>query len=206
MRHVALPAGEQLSHRKTYMNDSSLDLIWQLTRLGVSPEAIVDQVRGRGFRELPTLLYNIGSCYLTGRGVKTSLPDAWKWLGMSAAEGSLDALALLGRLHFEGVGCDRSESEAIRFLSQAAYAGHAEAFYSLGLIYYQRDDFLAAFRHFNDAAEVEHPDAFFNLAVMYENGEGVDRSLVEATRWYRSAARLGDQEARQALDRLGSPA
>jgi TPR repeat protein len=130
MRHVALPAGEQLSHRKTYMNDSSLDLIWQLTRLGVSPEAIVDQVRGRGFRELPTLLYNIGSCYLTGRGVKTSLPDAWKWLGMSAAEGSLDALALLGRLHFEGVGCDRSESEAIRFLSQAAYAGHAEAFYS----------------------------------------------------------------------------
>jgi tetratricopeptide (TPR) repeat protein len=124
---------------------------------------------------------------------------------MVTAEGSLDALALIGRLHLEGVGCTRSEPEGIRYLLQAANAGHAEAFYTLGVFYYQRGDFLTAFRHFKNAAEADHADAFFNLAIMYENGEGVGRSLEEAAQWYRRAWELGDQDARRALDRLGSP-
>jgi hypothetical protein len=52
------------------MNDSSLDLIWQLTRQGISPEGIVDYLRGRGFREIPALLFNMGLSYLTAAASK----------------------------------------------------------------------------------------------------------------------------------------
>ncbi len=40
------------------------------------------------------------------------------------------------------------------------------------------------------------------LGVCYEYGNGVQKDIVEAATWYKRAADLGDEEARQNYDRL----
>lgn len=40
------------------------------------------------------------------------------------------------------------------------------------------------------------------MGFFYENGRGVNQSAGAARRWYRTAARLGDLDAKRALNRL----
>ena len=42
----------------------------------------------------------------------------------------------------------------------------------------------------------------YNLGVMYARGQGVQKNVDEALKWYRKAAAQGHQGARQALQRL----
>ena len=55
------------------------------------------------------------------------------------------------------------------------------------------------------AAEQGSPEAQYELGTMYENGIGVARNIAEAIRFYRLAANADDEEAKEALVRLGRP-
>jgi TPR repeat protein len=46
-------------------------------------------------------------------------------------------------------------------------------------------------------------DSMDSLGHCYETGSGVKQDLVEAKRWYKKAAELGDEDAKAALKRLG---
>ena len=37
---------------------------------------------------------------------------------------------------------------------------------------------------------------------MYENGQGVQKDINQAKKWYKKAAELGSEEGKDALDRL----
>ena len=52
---------------------------------------------------------------------------------------------------------------------------------------------------------MEQIDAQYNLGVCYELGEGVEKDLEEAKKWYQLAAKQGEEEAKSALDRLKNP-
>ena len=56
---------------------------------------------------------------------------------------------------------------------------------------------------FRQAVGADHPDAANDPDGVHENGEGVERILEEAIKWYRRAAAEGLEGAKAALERLG---
>ena len=52
------------------------------------------------------------------------------------------------------------------------------------------------------AADQNNAEAQYDLGIMYENGQGVKRDRMKAVRFYRMAAGNGNEEAREALERI----
>ena len=57
-------------------------------------------------------------------------------------------------------------------------------------------------REWRAAADRGEAWAQFNLGLAYDKGDGVEKDLREAVRWYRKAAEQGDKEAQRALQKL----
>ena len=53
------------------------------------------------------------------------------------------------------------------------------------------------------SAEQGYADAQFTLGECYYYGIGVTKDLAEAVKWFRQAAKQGEQRAKKALQRLG---
>ena len=97
-------------------------------------------------------------------------------------------------------------AEALKFFTEAAEQGDADAQYRLGLLYYYggeyyhgwyygdiaKQDYTKALRWFTKAAEQGHTGAQYYLGLMHDKGEGVDQNDAEAVRWWRKAAEQGD--------------
>src|SRR5262245_28058153 len=71
---------------------------------------------------------------------------------------------------------------------------------------YRRGDFAAALEQLIPLANDDNAQAQFMLGMMYEGGQGVQRDLAAAARWYQAAARQGMPEAEAALRRIGQGA
>ncbi|MCD8070178.1 MAG: hypothetical protein LUE08_02175 [Akkermansiaceae bacterium] len=57
---------------------------------------------------------------------------------------------------------------------------------------------------YQEAAEQGNAEAQYRLGECYAEGEGVEKDVKEAVRWWRKAADQGHAEARMALHELGS--
>ena len=64
---------------------------------------------------------------------------------------------------------------------------------------FDRRSFSAALKGFRPYAEMREPDAQNKLGVMYQRGWGVAADFAEAAKWYRRAARQGQDYAKTAL-------
>lgn len=56
---------------------------------------------------------------------------------------------------------------------------------------------------YRKAADAGDAAGMFNLGIMYEDGRGMPRDDAQALSWFRKAADAGNQNAVQALKRLG---
>ena len=95
---------------------------------------------------------------------------------------------------------------ALREWAPMAAAGHIDAQYRLGRLYFYgrgvaRDDATAA-DWYRRAALQGHARSQTNLGYLYESGRGVDQDAAEAARWYRMAANQGRSEAQFRLGAL----
>ena len=77
----------------------------------------------------------------------------------------------------------------------AADAGVADAWYYLGQIAYQYNDYKAAAAFFETGAEQGSELARFHLGILYENGEGVDADYAKAASLFQEAVDHGCMEA-----------
>ena len=59
-----------------------------------------------------------------------------------------------------------------------------------------------SFQIFPEAAEKGHCDAMFHVAYSYEMGEGIERDLDNAIKWYRESANGGNSAAQTNLARM----
>jgi uncharacterized protein len=66
-----------------------------------------------------------------------------------------------------------------------------------------RQNKKAALEWFRKAAEKGHGEAYFNVAYYFENGIETERDLRSAKKWYQRAVKYGDEDAAEALLRLG---
>ena len=155
---------------------------------------------------LPAAMLEYGDMIAAGEVEGMGSDDALVWYKKSAAEDCPEALYRLGTMNLHGIGTDKDPELAAELFSRGAQLEHPKSQYELGMLFLMKDgpiarDEHAAFFWFNRAASKGDSAAQRQLAVCYENGVGCDADLEKALALYREAARNGDVDARQRLNR-----
>jgi TPR repeat protein len=136
-----------------------------------------------------------------GIGITQNRAEALEWYQRAATLEDIDAQVLLGRAYLEGDSdLDVDVEKALDWLERAASQGDSEAQFELGMVYQDEQlgievDLETSLGFFRLAAEQGHAAAQRCVAVFYENGECVERDLLESRRLMLDAAERGDAEA-----------
>ena len=147
--------------------------------------------------------------------------NAAEYFRKAAEDGHADAQFNLGIMYVNGLGVQKNNEDALRWLGKAAGQGHAEAKNKLGLLRggkgkiekgkkqvespEEQDALGHAYLHgegveqnyeeavkwFRKAADQGYPPAQFNLGMRYRDGSGVEKNLREGFRWIRKAMEQG---------------
>lgn len=143
----------------------------------------------------PLAQHILGTCYVDGRGVKSSDAEAAVWYRKAAEQGHAMGQASLGLMYDSGRGVLRDEAEAARWYRKAAEQGHAQGQVNLGIMCANglgvRKDMAEAAQWFLRAAEQGHAQGQLNLGFVYESGSGAAKDEDEAAHWYLKAAEQG---------------
>lgn len=114
------------------------------------------------------------------------------------------------KLYELGKACETKKDfyGAADFYRRAAEKGHIKARTSLGFFYLHGlggmpKDARMAEKLFLQSAQEGHARAQTNLATMYANGDGVGKSMSQASFWFHKAAEQGDKKANEHMQRLG---
>ena len=131
-----------------------------------------------------------------GRGSFTKdAKQAIYWLNKSAAQGNLDAVAMLGRVYMD----NGDPATAVKYYRKAAEQGHEAACENLAMAYGMGDgvpeDKAEAHKWFLKAAELGSAFAQYIAGNNYFNGIGVEENPNEAMRWFDKAAHQGQPNA-----------
>jgi len=156
--------------------------------------------------------FNIASMYLQGQGVPRDPAEAKVWFRRSFNELDPDLLFNMGRLIQDENDVLDDWDFAVRCYKMAADAGHAPAQALFGMMVFAGEgvpeDKTLGRRYVGKAAQQGQPNALCFLAQLYEDGDGHEPNLSQASFLYRLAAFHGDPEAeerRQSVDRKLSP-
>lgn len=153
-------------------------------------------------------LFEIGSRYTEGRGVKADLAQAARWYQLAADRGFAPALYRLANLYEKGSGVERNIETAKKNYEMAAALGNASAMHNLAVLYASgadgRQDYAKAANWFSRAAELGVTDSQFNLAILLARGNGVKQDLEASYKWFAIAAKDGDQDAAQKRDEVAN--
>jgi hypothetical protein len=90
--------------------------------------------------------------------------------------------------------------EAFRYLKIAANGGLKNAFFDLGMVYYENgssEDYVNAVKWFEQACEVDDMYAYYQLALCYRFGHGVKNDGNKAMELLKKAAELGHYKAKE---------
>ncbi len=153
-------------------------------------------------------LYEIGSRYADGRGVKSDLTKAAKWYQISADLGFAPAQYRIGNFYEKGLGMDRDPMKAMTWYQLAAEQGNASAMHNLAVLHAMgaagQPDNDSAARWFLKAADLGVKDSQFNLAILSAKGVGVPQNLEESYKWFALAAKSGDKDAASKRDEIAN--
>ena len=149
----------------------------------------------------------LGDMYCYGFGVPEDGAEALKWYCLAFENGDSWDQYNLGEYYYSGELGVEDEAEAVKWYQKSAWQGNVLAQCALGDCYRYGvgvpKDERKAVEWYMLSAEQEHALAAYNLGVCYEKGIGVEEDLEKAVNWYRIAASDGDEDAQQALERLG---
>jgi TPR repeat protein len=148
---------------------------------------------------LGTVVYFYGT-----NGAAQDVARAVGYIRLAAAQNDPLSMDMLGMMYVSGAnGVERNPAEGVRLLKAAAAAGKADAAGVLAILisaddFGMRDD-AAAFAYAQQAARGGDKQGQVVLAKFYYFGQGTDKNIVEAARWFTAAAAQGDQESMEAL-------
>ncbi len=163
--------------------------------------------------------YNLGLCYLSGKGVPhVDELEAVHWFEKAAEQDHVDAQYDLGLCYLNGseLVAERTrvkaelagvamtkEGMAVNSFTSAADRGHVGAQYHLGLCYLNGNGVAVnkeeAVRWFYKAVEQGHVNAQYHLALCYYNGNGVGVNEKEAVYRFEKAAKQYHADAQYHL-------
>ncbi|MCW8452317.1 SEL1-like repeat protein [Legionella quinlivanii] len=137
--------------------------------------------------------------YLYGNGVTQDNQQAFIWFTRAAEQGDASAQNNLGVMYKEGNFVIQSRSKAYEWFLKAVEKGDVSAQYNLGMMYYEDALYEEAYRWISLAAQQKLPSAQHSLGCLYSHGEGVERNVSVACKWFRRAAEQKVQESIEAL-------
>ncbi|GAB5363309.1 hypothetical protein AAMO2058_000872200 [Amorphochlora amoebiformis] len=158
-------------------------------------------------------LAGMAACYHYAVGVKEDHKAAFTYYKKAAEAGDAAAMAELGRCYQRGLGLRR------KFFTDAAkwYQASADLGCTQGLLYLAEwymndeateDDMETAFNLWLKATEPDPVDpdgvleACYQVGRCYQLGEGIERDMASAKKYYTQAAKAGHEMAQSALEDL----
>jgi TPR repeat protein len=138
--------------------------------------------------------HNLGVCFRDGTGVAKDAREAVRYYRMAADQGFADAQINLGSCLSSGTGVAKDERQALRYYRLAADQGHALAQHNLGCLLRGSDD-RKAVQYFRMAADQGSAMSQYALGLLYNSGQGVERDVSEASRWWLRAAKQGHSDS-----------
>ena len=132
-------------------------------------------------------------------------PNILSELNRKAKAGESESQYSLGLLYFEGNnGVQKNNSEALSWFRRAAEQNHVKALTQLGDIYRGKYpefsvDHVEALNYYKKAAYRGDDKAALWAGLMLDSGKTVPKDELEAIKWYRRAAELGNQIAQNNL-------
>ncbi|MGI6850887.1 peptidoglycan-binding protein [Mesorhizobium sp. 1B3] len=154
----------------------------------------------------PKAMFEIGSRYAEGRGVKDDMAAAAKWYERAAELGFAPAQYRIGNFYEKGLGVTRDIAKAKTWYQLAAAQGNASAMHNLAVLFAMGADGVAdndsAARWFIEAAELGVKDSQFNLGILAAKGIGMPQNLEESYKWFALVAKTGDQDASTKRDEV----
>jgi len=159
---------------------------------------------------------HVGMMHSKGMGVRADLAEARRWYDRAEKGGDANAISNIGNIYSEGRGVPRDVPRALAQYERAAALGHLQAALNAGLMLCagehgvpkDRVRGVALLRKAADAAEEEASTPAACLALAQElltlgppGGNGVP-DFVEVEKYYRRAAALGSETARNTLPKL----
>ncbi|MER2635610.1 MAG: SEL1-like repeat protein, partial [Rhizobiaceae bacterium] len=144
-------------------------------------------------------MFEIGSRYAEGVGMKADMGKAAEWYRKAAGLGLPLAQYRIGSFYEKGLGVERSTEKARSWYGMAAEKGNANAMHNLAVLYAMdaksEADNQAAARWFLAAAELGVKDSQFNLGILSAKGVGMKQNLEEGYKWFALVAKAGDKDA-----------
>ena len=123
-----------------------------------------------------------------------------------AEGGDMTALATLGMLHAEGIGCEKNLVLAIEYLERSAAQGNKRAYLLLGNLFTAGKSFDAdvnrALASYRLAAEGGIAEAYETMGDIFSDGKLMTRNLAHAIELYEKAAEGGLLSARKKADEM----
>ena len=131
---------------------------------------------------------------------KSRFPEARKELTEPAAQGDVEAMALMGEMLMRGQGGSRDELKAREYILQAFGGGSLRATYTLGVMYLNGNlvtkDEAKGIELVKKAAELRYPAAQAMYGVWLTRGVfGQEKNEVVGMTWFKEAAAQNDPTA-----------
>lgn len=151
----------------------------------------------------------LAQCYEQGTGgVSRDLKEAWKWYGLAAQEGDLEAEYNIGRLYRDGIGTKQNFVESAYWFRKAARNGHVTAMLNIARQFEEGkgvlQDYTIAAENYWKAADRGNAEAAYRYAEMCRDGIGVKADKAKAYKWFEKAAAAGYGDAAQQAELLKS--
>jgi len=117
--------------------------------------------------------FNLGVCYVDGRGVEKDTKEALHWFIASATQGHAISQNNVGYCHQHSIGVERDMKEAIRWYNLSVEQGDDCGQYNLGLCYENGEgverDMKKALRLYRLSANQKHTKAMNKLSELADS-------------------------------------
>ncbi len=155
-------------------------------------------------------MVNVGLCLQGGEGTEQDEKAALSWFRKAAGLGNLVGMSQMAMCYRTGTGTEMNPKMAFYWVRRMAEDGnhpkddyHIMAMFNMGLMYQHgigtEVNPEEAYRWYRSAADAGLTDAMRMVGWCLENRFGVTNPALE---WYERAAKAGDAEAREAVERL----
>lgn len=149
-------------------------------------------------------MFHTAVCYEKGEGVEQDLSKAFEYYKKSAEAGYDLGMYNLAMCYLMGTGTEPDQYKAFEWTQKLADTGNTFGMYNLGLMYQRgfgtEENPELAYYWYRKAADAGDADGAYMSGWCLENGYGVKNPAEE---WYRKGAEGGNENAAEALKRLG---
>ena len=150
--------------------------------------------------------YELGLSLLEGQNVAMNVRAGTDWIVLSAKQNYAEAQEYLGEMYYQGTSVvPKDEVEGIKWYNLAAVNESYKAQYNMGLICWEKKQYLKGLKWFKlsaatAAADQDNTKTFLTLAKIYAEGlDGVGKDKEKALLYYRLAGVRDDDDKLTAL-------